>query len=228
VFYLGFGLLNPRLLTPLAFPLAGLGLYWLGKVKKDFFLLVLLLTWWLLPVLLFSGIPYESERFSLTFLPPLALLAGFGVNWLVGWIKTSGWKWAGWGLGLGLGLVGLGMALLSQRHLDGFIALKDADLAAVRQVEDRLPLTATVLTFDLSLTFDHYTDLKVMDLSLLDLDSLTGLSKNGPVYLLADEDRIAQQWAGKPVGIAFEAARQHAEGPALAQIGRFTLWKLKP
>jgi 4-amino-4-deoxy-L-arabinose transferase-like glycosyltransferase len=229
VFYLGFGLLNPRLLTPLAFPLVGLGLLWLIKVKRDFFRLVLLLTWWLLPVLVFSGIPYENERFSLTFLPPLALLAGCGAAWLAGWLRVSrpvGWRPVGFGLGLGL--AGLGMALLSQRHLDGFIALKEADLATARQVEARLPATAMVLSFDLSLTLDHYTNLTVRDLSFLGPGSLAALSKNGPLYLLADEANLARQWAGKPVGAAFEAARRQAEGPALAQFGRFTLWKLGP
>jgi hypothetical protein len=91
-----------------------------------------------------------------------------------------------------------------------------------------LPVTATVLTFDLSLTLDHYTTLTVRDLSFLEPGSLAALSKNGPLYLLADEANLARQWAGKPVGIAFEAARRQVEGPALAQIGRFTLWKLGP
>lgn len=229
VFYLGFGLLNPRLLTPLALPLVGLGLVWLGKVKKDLFLLVLLLFWWLLAVLLFSGIPYENERFSLTFLPPLALLAGLGADWLARWLKLR-WlpdrKKARLVLSLAFGLVGLGMALFSQRHVDGFIAVKENDLAIVRQIEAQVPASATIITFDLSLTFDHYTALKVRDLSFLDVASLSALSKNGPLYLLADENRITQERAGEPVGIAFEAARQQAVGPTLAQFGRFKLWKL--
>ncbi len=213
----------------MALPLAGLGLLWLGKVRRDFFSLVSLLVWWLLPVLLFSSLPYENERFSLTFLPPLALLAGLGVGGLAGWARVrrpGGWQRAG--LVLGLGVAGLSMALLSQHHLDGFIALKEADLAAVRQVEAQLPAPATLLTFELSLTFDHYTGLKVRDLSFLDGASLAGLSKSGSLYLLADPDRLAQQWAGKPVAIAFEAALRRAGGPPLAQFGRYRLWKLQP
>ena len=231
VFYLGFGLLNPRLLTPLALPLVGLGLVRLVKIKKELFLLVLLLCWWLLAVLLFSGIPYENERFSLTFLPPVALLAGLGADWLVRWLKSN-WltdrKKARLGLIGGFGLVGVGMALFSQQHVAGFIAVKENDLAIVRQIEAQLPSSATLITFDLSLTFDHYTSLKVIDLSFLEIASLPELSKKGPLYLLAAENRISQERAGEPIGRAFEAARQRAIGSALAQFGPYKLWKLGP
>lgn len=223
VFYLGFSLINPRFLTPLALPLVGLGVVRLWQ-KKAWFEAVWLGGWWLLPVLLFSGIPYENERFSLTFMPPVALLAGLGVVWLAGTLPKG---WPQIGLHLALAASAIGLLVISQRHVDGFIAVKDIELAVVKQVEARLPAQANLITFDISLTFDHYTGLKVRDLSALDAGSVQTLASQPEVYLLADPANMAQQWKGNPIGVAFEAAQARAEGGPLAQFGRFYLWKLR-
>lgn len=228
LFYLGGGLLSLNLLTPLALPLVGLGLDWLARIKSDWFQLAVLGVWWIAPVALFSGIPYENERFSLTFLPPLALLAGLGTARLPDLLSSGGRRWLQVAFKGGLALAALGLLVISQRHLDGFIAVKDSDMAVIREVEARIPASATLVTFEISLTFDHYTGLKVQDLSFLDSGSLSRLLGGGPVYLLADPANMARQWSGSPVGQAFEAAYRQADGPPLVQVGRFSLWKLKP
>ena len=228
VFYLGWSLLNPRLLTPLALPLVGLGLAKLGQ-GREWWTLTWLVAWWLGPVLMFSPIPYENERYSLTLLPPLALLSGLGLAWVVARVRTV---WPSRRMRrivtavLVVGFVGLG--LLSERHVDGFIRLKELDLTTARQVAATLPSQATLITFDLSLTFDHYTDLKVRDLLTLEQGQIKELAGQPAIYLLADPDHMAQQWAGNRVGQAFEAARASASGPPVGRFGRYVLWKLGP
>ncbi|HEX2909161.1 MAG TPA: hypothetical protein VH186_00030 [Chloroflexia bacterium] len=225
LFYLVYPLINLHFLTAGILLLCGAGLLTLWRVESRFVLFLLLL-WWVLPVTAFSGIPYESERFSLTFLPPLALLAGSGADSLGRWfrLKPKQWKVAGAGLA-GFSVVGL--LLVSQHHLDGFMAVKANDLATARQVEEQLPAQATLITFDLSLTFDHYTRLKIRDLWFLDGPEINNLVNSQPaVYLLADPQKMANQWADNHVGKAYTLALTRKVGPPLAEFGNFWLWRL--
>ncbi len=223
VFYLGFSLLNLRFLTALALPLVGLGLFWLWR-KRDGFGAIWLLGWWWLSVLMLSLIPYENERYSLTFLPPLALLVGLGVGQVEQFLKGRWWQ-----IGLTIALVvsAVGLGVISQRHVEGFINVKEDDLAITRQIEARLPAQATLITFGLSLTFDHYTTYKVRDLWFLDPDSVASLAQGPETYLLADPENMARQWAGQHVGVAFEAARSRTNGEPLAKFGKYYLWRLR-
>src|SRR5687767_16031386 len=41
--------------------------------------IALLTSWWLVPVFIFSGTPYQSHRFVLVYLPALAIAAGIGI-----------------------------------------------------------------------------------------------------------------------------------------------------
>jgi 4-amino-4-deoxy-L-arabinose transferase-like glycosyltransferase len=224
LFYLVYPLLNLHFFTAGVLVLIGAGLIplWQHRNSLEFLMLA---GWWLLPILAFSVIPYESERFSLTFMPPVALVAGLGTDWFWHWLKKRLWRLAGVTL-MGLGLVGL--SLISQHHLNGFMAAKASDLNIVRQVESILPAQATLITFDLSLTFDHYTQLKIRDLWSLNPNEIFEvlLDKQPEIYLLADPVQMAKQWTGNHVGEAFEAAQSRAKGEPLVKFGRYWLWRL--
>jgi 4-amino-4-deoxy-L-arabinose transferase-like glycosyltransferase len=225
LFYAVYPFLNLHFFTPGVIILVGAGLVALWQ-RRNRLEILLLAGWWLLPVLALSVLPYESERYSLTFMPPIALVAGLGANWLWNWLWSRPKLWRQFGLGLaGLALLGLG--LISQRHVNGFMAVKAADLATVRQVTATLPPQSTLITFEVSLTFDRYTDLKIRDLWFLDPAQVTTLVGQQPnVYLLADSVQMAKQWTGNHVGEAFAAAQNRAKGEPVAKIGRYWLWRL--
>ena len=233
-FYLFYTMLNPHFFTPLIILPAGLGLIFLWRRRKDRpsqnrFSLLVLLAWWLVPALLFSTFIYESERYSLTFMPPIALLAGLGTAKIWHWLRLKPLFWQRAGLLAAVGLLA-GLAILSQKHLSGFIADKNQSLAVVQQVEQVVPAKATLITFDISLTFDHYTSYTVRDLWYLDPTQIKGLVTNSAstdgIYLLADPANMRQQWTGNHVGEAFQAASGYIKGTPLGQFGRFWLWKL--
>lgn len=64
-------------LSPLYIPALLLGIALLVS-RRRWSELGLLLTWWLVPVLFFSGTPYQAQRFVLAYLPSLAVFIGVG------------------------------------------------------------------------------------------------------------------------------------------------------
>jgi hypothetical protein len=217
-------LISPRFLTSALIPLLIFGFMVLLK-QRQIFTLLLILSWWLIPVLFLAGLPYENERYSLSFLPPLALTAGVGTAWLIKLFSSR--KWLAVLALAGLLICFFGLGWLSQRHLNGFIAVKQADLAIVREVDKSLPANAKLITFSLSLTFDRYTTISTYDLYFTDQTRLTRLlSSKGETYLLVDTENMQNQWANHFVGENYRQAYAFAKNPPFAQFGKYQLWFL--
>jgi 4-amino-4-deoxy-L-arabinose transferase-like glycosyltransferase len=219
-------LLNPRFLTFAIIPPLLLGIFVLVKYRQIFTLLWLF-CWWLLPVLFLAGLPYENERYSLTFLPPLAIFSAIGATWLIKMLSVKKWLMFVALVGLIVGFVGLGW--LSQRHINGFIAVKDNDLAVMREVEKILPPDAKLITFSISLTFDRYTAIPTSDLYFSDQNRLNKLlNQAGQTYLLVDGENMRQQWSNHFVGENYRNVFARAKTPAIAKFGKYELWLLAP
>jgi 4-amino-4-deoxy-L-arabinose transferase-like glycosyltransferase len=65
-------------LSPFYLPALGLGAWTLFRERR-WPVIALLASWWLIPILIFSGTPYQSHRFVLTYLPALAIVGGIGI-----------------------------------------------------------------------------------------------------------------------------------------------------
>jgi len=229
VFYGLEPLLNLRFLTPFIIPLvlAGLVVLWQGRRGWQSWTV---LASWLVPVLLLGGVPYENERFSLSFLPPLAIIAGLGLGQIYRWVghyfRFKSFLAASLIITL-LGLAGLGWA--GQKHLEGFAAFKQGQLGVVETVERKLPAEATLLSFGISLTYDHYYPLRpVFDLSALDEAAVAQIIAEKPVvYLLVEPAVLEQQFKATPIGNSYQAARKFALEPTVWQSGKYRLWQLR-
>src|SRR5581483_9790884 len=115
----------------------------------------LILGWTAIVYAFHAGTAWQNFRFTLAYLPPLAILLAVGAattgRVVVRYAKTIGWsrsstvaRWVlrGW-LVLGLAWMAYGGATLTS----GFVARKDADLATARWVQTQLPEDALLLTF---------------------------------------------------------------------------------
>ena len=68
----------------------GIGvLFW----RRRWDVLALLVTWWLLPALFFSGTTYQTHRFVLAYLPAIVILAGMGIGSVIGWLMQLRPEW---------------------------------------------------------------------------------------------------------------------------------------
>ena len=106
------------------------------------------------------GAPWQNFRFTLAYLPPLAILAAAGLIWT--------WRHVTPRVGVLVVVCGalgvLTTAAGGVRLVDGFIARKNDDLALVRWVAAQTPPGAQLLSFGPTLAFRHYTSLPTFDL----------------------------------------------------------------
>ncbi len=65
-------------LSPFYLPALALGFISLIR-RRDWAITALLVSWWLVPPLFFSGGLYQAHRFVIMYLPPLAAIIGMGV-----------------------------------------------------------------------------------------------------------------------------------------------------
>lgn len=214
---------HPAYIFPLL-GLAGLWAIWRLAQTRQWAALILL-AGWAGPVYLFlGGIPYQNFRFGLTLYLPLALLTGYGLADILNRLRGRLLALARLIIALSL----LGMLAWSYPMLNNFLSAQNYGKAVARQVELTLPPQATLITFGLTLTFQHYTRLNTLELFHLDeaaLDRL--LQSHAPLYLLLDVGNIETQWRDK---LPRHNYRWLVEHSMLVQAGRFppyTLFKVE-
>lgn len=179
--------------TPLLAPLALVGLW--RAARKPAREVVALVAGWATVVYAFhAGAPWQNFRFTLAYLPPLAILLAMGAAALAGTLRPRGGVILGGVLAAGL----LWMAASGALLVRGFIAQKDADLATVAWLDDRIPPAARVLSFGLTETLRHYSQHPVTDLSEVGPQDLAPLvTGRDTAYLVLDVQNVESQWNGR-------------------------------
>jgi 4-amino-4-deoxy-L-arabinose transferase-like glycosyltransferase len=220
------------------FPVLGLaglwGLWRLWQTKN--WEAGLLLLGWAGPVYIFlAGIPYQNFRFGLSLYMPLALLSGLGLSdlWqrLEGQVPLSHTKrfYALWLFKIVMSLSLIGMLLWAYPMLDTFLTTHNRSKQIVYQVEQKLPQGATLITFGLTLTFQHYTQLTTLELFYLDEADLNLLSQTqGPIYLLLDVGNIETQWRSKQPNVNYQWLRTHTTLIRFGTFPPYSLFKVRP
>lgn len=190
---------------------------------------LLLLVGWPAAVFIFhAGTPWQSFRFTLVYLPPLAILAATGVGETLATIKgrplfrgrASAHSSRLLTLTIGLWLlVGVGwMVTGAYRYTDSFIEQAQANLETVRWVEEQVPVDAELVTFGLTLTLQHESNLDVHEIYFMTSDELAALlADDRPVYLLLDLESVLSQWEGQAPATHYRWLR---DGPGLREVGR--------
>jgi hypothetical protein len=206
---------------PLLAPWAALGL-WVSAREWRRPALLLIVGWLAIVYAFHAGAPWQNFRFTLAYLPPLAILVSAGLLWA--WRTYTGNR----GIRLlvatcaAAGL--LVMAGGGVRLMRGFIDRKDDELALVRWVADQTPPGARLLSFGPTLAFRHYSQLPTLDLFDTAPDELPSLVGSGErVYVLVDEASIEQQWSTSAPGQNLLALRAR---PGLEPVGTFGSYTL--
>ena len=208
---------------------------WVVARRRAFAPLLLLAGWAALVYGFHAGAPWQNFRFALAYLPPLAGLAAIGwastpLGLLAGRLETgqgvrekfrpfvNSWLIIGW----------VAMAFGGFQLTQSFIDRKAHDLELVRRVEARLPPQTRLLTFSLTLTFQHYSVLETIELfDLSPADAASLLTDGRPTFLLVDVGNIETQWHDERLGQTYRWLR---DGPGLEQIdglGAYTLFRVR-
>ncbi|HET6315014.1 MAG TPA: hypothetical protein VFG86_01050 [Chloroflexota bacterium] len=168
---------------------------------------VLLVVGWALIVYAFhAGAPWQNFRFTLAYVPPLAILLAAGLTWF-GWFLFTRISVAWLALGLALMVFG------GVRLVDGFIDRQQEERALVPWVESQAKAGARLLTFGPTLTFTHFSHLPTFDMSVV---SDADLAPAAPTYVLVDVANLEEQWQGRRPAELFQRLR---DGPGLQSLG---------
>jgi hypothetical protein len=184
----------------------------------------LLIVGWAASVFLFhAGAPWQNFRFTLAYMPPLAILSAAGL--LLAWRRLQ------YPLRLlvpACVVLGLLIATASAvRLVERFIDTKDQELALVHWVQAQTPPDAQLLTFGPTLAFRHYSSLPTFDLfdvSASDIQDI--LSTPAPHYLLVDEASVEEQWLNQPPSTNFLLLRDSYGLELLGSEGPYTLYRV--
>lgn len=185
--------------------------------------------WWLVAwaaiVYVFhAGAPWQNFRFTLAYLPPLAVLAAVGLDTLLARIGSRWRRLALIGFALGL----LAMLLSAAQLTHAFVARKQADLRTVAAVQAQLPPSARLLTFNMTFTFQHYSSVETHELYYLNEDELSAMLAGGrPTYVLVDEPNILGQWGAEPLGKTYRWLRDVRGLEIVAQLEGLTLARVR-
>ncbi len=222
LFYLIRPLFHPSFLFPLFAPLWLAGLWSLAR--SDAPRRALLIGWPVVVYAFLTGITWQSDRFILTLFPALAVWAGLGLARLRE--TRSAWR-RGWDAVASVALAGT--LAWSLQAVDNFILRnKDAHLARAQHVAEQLPSGARVITFGVTLTLRHYTDLDVIEIYHETPASLRDrICDSDATYLYLDLANLERQWSGLAPEVNYRWLR---EGPGLETIDRFegyTLFKVR-
>lgn len=211
-------LFYPIYMFPLLTPFVFYGAWQLRRSRS----LILLAGWPVTLYLYLIGTSQENLRFSLAFFTPVAVLAVVGLFCMRARLATSH-RW----LLLVLSLVLA--APFTYRAIARFGSALAQQLSAIRYVQSQVPSRATVVTFELSISLQYYTDLVILDLSEQSPQSLRQhVCRDGGAYLYVDGAKLESQWVGKSPDQGFRWLRERIGLARIGQQGAWTLFRIGP
>jgi hypothetical protein len=212
--------LNLAFFGPLLAPWALLGA-WSAFKRLPRPRLVLIVGWVAIVYAFHAGAPWQNFRFTLAYLPPLAILCAVGLLWT--WRTMDARRGA-----LALACMVLGLSLTAYagvRLVQGFIDRKEDELGLVRWVDAQVEPRARLFTFGPTLTFRHYSGMPTFDLfdvSSSDIASI--LASPAPTYVLVDKTSLDEQWLGQAPDQNFLRLRDGAGLTPLGNHGSYLLF----
>ena len=202
-------------------PLFVVGLVALVR-SRAFAALALVGGWWLLFAFFYSGTIYQPDRFILSYLPPLATVAGLGLVWLLEFLAAHLSRGGPAILRIllprmlvasALLLAGLSLLMSGKTAVDDFRELyagKQDYLRAIQCLSKIVPGEAAqtpVYSFQVTFTLMQYAKLNPRELFFetpASLDSELQQSDSGVKgYLVLPLSGFEEQWGRTPVGATF-------------------------
>ncbi len=198
---------------------------------------ILLFGWIIMQYGFLAGIPYENFRFGLSYLPPLAILAGIGLAHFFGLPRVGGSdrneslpdpsgsrsQSRLFILVLVLGFI-LNILWLP-RPSQVIFEIKRVERDLVRELSAHASAHATVITFGPTLALRHQTSYNVIELFTATPESLADLARGTvPVYLLVDVANIESQWRGRKPQENYSYLRKAFGLQEIASIRNYALY----
>ena len=187
--------------------------------------IVLIVGWAAIVYAFHAGAAWQNFRFTLAYLPPVAILVAAGV--------LVAWRWLSSSRPLrGLLVACIAVGLLATtaaavRLVERFIDTKDQELTLVRWVTTQTPPSAELFTFGPTLAFRHYASLPTFDLFDVSADDVrASLAQPVPHYVLVDTTSVESQWLNQAPWINYHVLRDEVGLTELGAQGNYTLYRV--
>jgi hypothetical protein len=243
VFYLSFPLANAGtgFLAYSYMPLMSLGLTILIRERK-WPVMGLLLSWWLVPALVFSGAPYQAHRFVLAYLPALVMMIGIGgavavelVLKMIPSRRESRALLSGILAALLLELACLGGYQGWQsvmQWVGAHAAFKVEEQGVVSLASSAVgPNSAgaqpRVVSFGITSALSHYTHWPARDFYIYDEAAIESFFEGpGPRLVVLPEQSMYTQWKDNPAGKRWLWMREHYALTKVGEAGVYTVYSV--
>lgn len=212
---------HPGLMPPTMGILALPGLITLWS-RRHFKTILFLGLWMSVPYLFFVGIPHQNLRYCLTMWVPAAILTAVGIIEL--------WRRPAWRIPITcLLLVSLlGSVAWNGMRWDRFFGAQSDIKTMARHLDDLLPSDAVILSFEATLTLDHYTDVEVRELYSMDTEELKACTDHhNPVWVVANPERIDTQWRNLTPWHNLQWLRTHRRLTVVEEHGQWTVFSVQ-
>lgn len=202
---------------------------------------VILVAWIILPYVFLIGIPGQNIRFPLIVFPAVAVLVGYGFEW----IMIRNWNRRGAGnaeirrsvvifrVGVWIAVCSIGFGGIVQTlsaagsTINQFITTQQRDKTTAAWVKENVPDDATLYTFGLTLTLKHYTTLDVYELYYETPQTLAAKWQRGREdYLLINVWNIENQWQGHEPQTDYHWLRDERGLTEMGKMGYYTLFRV--
>jgi 4-amino-4-deoxy-L-arabinose transferase-like glycosyltransferase len=204
--------LSPGYLLPLFTPALVIGLLLVLR-RRQWQIMALLAGWALVMYVLLVGLPYQSFRYALVYLPPVMILTAIGLHWVAARVPGRWRRIAQGAIAFGLACMAIWGVYRTGELIRGWQADKDVVRWAARQ----MPAGATLFSHGLTLIAQHDTLYQVYDFYELTSGHLAQLtSDDSPDYVLVDPQFLETQWAGRAPAENYHWLR---DGPGLDKLG---------
>ncbi|MEO6457967.1 MAG: phospholipid carrier-dependent glycosyltransferase, partial [Chloroflexia bacterium] len=230
------------LLSPFYLPALGLGAWTLFRERR-WPVIALLASWWLIPVLIFSGTPYQSHRFVLTYLPALAIVGGIGIatgleaifklrimnyelritNRLI--VTTLGTAWVLLSVCVGVAQGWRGADQWIHTHA---VFKEDESKVVALAREAAGGSSPRVVSFGTTAALYYYTRWPILDFYNHDEQEIERFFKEpGERLVVLPEENMSAQWAGTPSGARWEWIRGRYNLQFHGKAGGYTIYKVQ-
>jgi len=197
-------------------------LFGLYKTIKEyrFNILIMCLSWIAVYYFYFSGYPYQSIRYTMSFFPALILLSVLGIN--AGKINRT-YKIifiaAGLIIMLGYGFYDIGK----------LVNRKNRELESVEWINKNIPQNSKLFTFELTGAVNHYTNRNAVDFSNYKYRELKSSldSAGNTAYLVIPLNKIKTQWSGLPLEKIFDSLQADYRLVSLGSINEFEGFRIE-
>jgi hypothetical protein len=218
--YYALPLVHPDYVSLWFTPLVLVGVW---ALRRQGFSLVLLLGWVAVMWGWLAGTAWENWRFPLAFFSPLAIMTGIGLHSLFrltthrqaiaigAWITVCLLAAMGWGL----------------YDAGKFIDHQLQDRAIVSWARTQVPPDATVMSFGMTATLQHFTPFRVLEMAEESPASVEQIARTEKdVFVLLDYQNVEFQWSGLAPQVDLSALRDHFDVQIVGTRDNYTLFSV--